>query len=164
LSGCCDRSGKSSTSARFESADILDVSKIVKRSWAFNGLMGAAALLLPVTAETESHIQTGAASAAVGATAHLNFRIIIPRVLYVRTAGAETLAILSNSHNVTLTATVRSSDTTANQLTSADVVRNHVILSAAARKVIAQDAACAPGGLHPPPALAGQVVCTASMP
>ena len=124
--------------------------------------MSAAALLLPVTAETESHIQTGAASAAVSATAHLNFRIIVPRVLSVRTTGAETVAILSNSHNVTLTATVRSSDPTASQPAAADVVRSHVILSAAARKVIAQDAACAPGG--PPPAIAGLVICTASMP
>lgn len=160
----CDGDSISSTSAVLDSVDIFDVSKIVKRSWAFNGLMSAAALLLPLTAATDSHIQTGAPSAAVDATAHVNFKIIVPQVLYVRTAGAETMAILSNSRNVTLTATVRNSAVTANQPTSADAVRGNVILSAAARKVIAQDAACRPGGPHPPLAVAGQVVCTASMP
>jgi hypothetical protein len=141
------------------------VTKIAKSLWPFKGLMSAAALLLPMTAATESHIQTGVPNAALGTTARLNFRIIIPPVLSVRTTGAETVGILSNSRNVTLSATVRSPATTAKQPTSADVVRSNVILSAVARKVIAEDVACTVAGLHSATALdAGQLVCTASMP
>ena len=56
----------------------------MKRSWAFNGLLSGAALLLPLTAATESQVRTGAPSAALSATAQLNFKIIIPKVLYLR--------------------------------------------------------------------------------
>ena len=57
---------------------------IVNKSWAFNGLMSTAALLLPLTAATESQIRSGAPSASLSATAQLNFKIIIPKVLYLR--------------------------------------------------------------------------------
>jgi hypothetical protein len=114
---------------------------IVKWSKGFNGSMGAAALLLPLMVAAESHIQTQAASAASAATAHVNFKIIIPTVLYLRAgggrdriAGAETVAVMSNSRNVTLSATVRTLDS--------DHPRGSVILGASARKVIAQDAPC----------------------
>ena len=113
----------------------------MKWSNGFNGSMGAAALLLPLMVAAESHIQTQAASAASAATAHVNFKIIIPTVLYLRAgggrdriAGAETVAIMSNSRNVTLSATVRTLDS--------DHPRGSVILGASARKVIAQDAPC----------------------
>ena len=77
-------------------------------------MMSATALLLPLTVVPESRIQTGAARAALSATAHVNFKIIIPKILYLHVgggndciAGAETVAIMSNSRNVTLNATVR---------------------------------------------------------
>ena len=86
----------------------------MKRPWAFSGLMSATALLLPLTVVPESRIQTGAARAALNATAHVNFKIIIPKILYLHVgggndcvAGAETVAIMSNSRSVTLNATVR---------------------------------------------------------
>ena len=113
----------------------------MKWSKGFSGSMGAAALLLPLMVAAESHIQTQAASAASAATARVNFKIIIPTVLYLRAgggrdriAGAETVAVMSNSRNVTLSATVRTLDS--------DHPRGSVILGASARKVIAQDAPC----------------------
>ena len=131
-----------------------------------------AALLLPSMVGADSRVQTGAPSAPLRATAHVNFKIIIPKVLYLqvgnendRAVGAETVAIMSNSHNVTLNATVRTPDSPAH---------GNVILSAAARKVIAQDAPCALGlsrAAAAPEEARGagkvsthQVVCTVSMP
>lgn len=131
----------------------------------------AAALLLPFLAAADSHLQTGASGGALRATAHLDFKIIIPQVLSMdvangedRVAGAKTVAIFSNSRNVTLAASARASDQ----------ARGNVILSAAARKVIRQNAACtlaftrlaaplqiAAAGAQ---ADAHRVVCTASMP
>jgi hypothetical protein len=133
--------GKSSTSAQFDRVDILGVDKLPKWSWAFNGVLGTAALLLPLSAVPESHIQAQTTNAASGAAAHVNFKIIIPRVLYLHVSDADTVAVISNSHNVALTATVRS--TTG---------------SVAARKTIVQDAVCAA------PAGASRVICTVSMP
>jgi hypothetical protein len=132
--------GKSSTSAQFDRVDILGVDRLLKWSWAFNGVLGTAALMLPLSAAPESHIQAQTTNAAAGATAHVNFKIIIPRVLYLHVSDADTVAVMSNSHNVALTATVPS---TAG--------------SGAARKTIAQDAVCeAPA--------ASRVICTLSMP
>ncbi|MGO9513411.1 MAG: hypothetical protein ACLP2F_07175 [Steroidobacteraceae bacterium] len=136
---------------------------------AARAVLGSAALLLPLLAETDSHLQPGAAGAALRATAHIDFKIVIPQVLYLdldggtdrvagargtdRIAGAQTVAIMSNSHNVTLAATVRTSDD----------ARGNVILSAAARQIIAQDAACNLGlGSSNHNTLL--IVCTASMP
>jgi len=136
---------------------------------AARAVLGSAALLLPLLAETDSHLQPGAAGAALRATAHVDFKIIIPQVLYLglgsgtdrvagargtaRVAGAQTVAIMSNSHNVTLAATVRTSDD----------VRGNIILSAAARKIIEQDAACTVG-LGSANHNTLLIVCTASMP
>jgi hypothetical protein len=109
---------------------------------AFHGLMSTAALLMPMMAAPESHVQTAAASTATNAAAHVNFKIVIPTVLYLRMAsandragGAKMLTIMSNGRNVTLSSTARSPDD----------ARAHdgVILSASARKIIAQDATCA---------------------
>ena len=47
-------------------------------------LLGAGALTLPLLAFAESNVQTGAATASPGATAHLDFSIVIPKVLYLR--------------------------------------------------------------------------------
>ena len=114
----------------------------MKWSWAINGLMGSAALLVPMMAVPESRIQTEAAGAGLQATAHLNFKIVIPKVLFLHVAGAndrdaQTVAVMSNSRNVWLTATLRAPPQT--QGTAA--AHGNVILSAAARKIIAQDTA-----------------------
>ena len=134
-------------------------------------------MLLPSMVAAESHIQTKAAGTASVATARVNFKIVIPTVLYLqvgnaadralgadpalgadRPLGAETVAIMSNSRNVTLNASVRRPDSEVPL--PGNVVRGApVILSASRRKVLAQDAPCTAGDAHPHP-----VVCTVSMP
>ena len=147
---------------------------IVKWHCAFNGLMGGTALLLPLMAVPESRIESESARTASSTTAHVNFKIVIPPVLFLHvgpgndgTAGADTVGIVSTGRNVTLNATVRAPD-------SSTPTRRHVILSAAARKAIAKDAQCtltpAPGGASPtgsPDSTKMEtrtVICTASMP
>ena len=56
----------------------------------------AAALLLPLLAAADSRLQSAAAGSAASATASVNFKIVIPTVLYLR-VGGETAAIMSNS-------------------------------------------------------------------
>lgn len=136
--------------------------RIVKWSWVFNGVLGTAALLLPLSATPESHIQAPTTNSKSGATARVDFKIIIPRVLYLHvsdTAAVDTppntVAVMSNSHNVALTATVRS---------GTGSVAGSLILSAAARKTIAQDAVCAAPAAAGLAAPANRVICTASMP
>jgi hypothetical protein len=131
---------------------------IVKWHRAFNGLMTGAALLLPLTAVPESRIESGTASTASSAMAHVNFKIVIPQVLYLRVgpgndglAGTQTVAIMSNGRNVTLNSTDRAPD-------SNIPARRTVILNASARKPIAQQAQCTPT-----PAPTG-IICTVSMP
>jgi hypothetical protein len=132
-----------------------------------------AALLLPATAAPESRLGTKAPNAALSATAHVNFKVIIPKVFYLRVGnandralGAGKVAVMSNSHNATLNATLRTQRSNA-------PARGNLILSAAAGKVIAQDAQCTlgPGGAaearnesRGANAGARQVVCTLSMP
>ena len=156
--------------------DTFDVSNNVTRYWAFNGLIGSAALLLPMAAVPESRVETGAANSALQATAHVNFRIIIPKVLYLHVGGtsdpdgtADTVAIMSNSRNVWLTATLRGSDGGAHggptrSAANAPAGRGNVILSAAGKKVIAQDTVCRAGEPHPTAMGLSQVICTVSMP
>ncbi len=128
-------------------------------------------LLPPTKAEAESRIQTGAANATLNATAHVNFKIVIPKVLYLHvdggTAGAQTVAVMSNGRNVSVNATIRTPDSNV-------PARGNLILSAAARKIIAQDARCMPlsaPGAAPPAGIQSpgsigtrQVICTVSMP
>jgi hypothetical protein len=65
---------------------------------AFNGLITGAALLLPLTAVPESQIETGTASTAPSVTAHVNFKIVIPQVLYLRVGpGNDGLKVLLNA-------------------------------------------------------------------
>jgi len=133
--------------------------------------MSMAALLLPLMVAADSHIQTKAASAALAATSHVDFKIVIPTVLYMHvesandrtTRGAETVAIMSNSRNVTLNATVRTPES--------EVHARGAILSASARKIIAQDALCTVGDAAAPVVARGRakaedrrMVCTVSMP
>ena len=137
-------------------------------------------------AAADSHIQTAAPSAPLTATAHVDFRIIIPQVLSLRVAGsndrtlgAQTVAVMSNSRNVTLHATIGGPDVLAGgNVSSAMAVRGktgtgtgggNIILSAAARRVIAQDALCEPARGRPGNAadrdpVNASLLCTVSMP
>ena len=56
----------------------------MNRSGALRNLLGAASLMLPVMVIAESNVQTGAATATPGATAHVDFSVVIPQVLYLR--------------------------------------------------------------------------------
>lgn len=132
-------------------------------------LAGCAALLLPLLAVADSQLVAGPARNALKASAHLDFKIVIPRVLSMDLGGAlggvseadlrrnspggEIVAIYANSHNATLAATVPSSDRP----------RGNLILSSAARKVISENAWCAPAAPAPAAAHSG-MICTASMP
>ncbi len=131
---------------------------------ALGGLMYSGALLLPFAAAADSQLQSGARG-PLSASAHVRFRVIIPTVLSLdvadgaRATGAQTVAVMSNSRNVALGATVG---------TSADA-KGRVILNAAARRIIAQDAPCTLG--TPQNALANasaaatnRLICTVSMP
>jgi len=137
----------------------------MKWSWAFNCVVGAAALLLPPAAAPDSHLQAQTGSAASSASSHVNFKIIVPPVLYLHVASANeraadprTVAIVSNNHNVTLTATLRTPDDNA-------AVAGTFILSAAARKIIAQEAVCTPSAsAHRGMGRGDGLVCTASIP
>jgi hypothetical protein len=145
------------------------VGNSLKSSWAFNCVVGAAALLLPPTAAPDSHLQAQAGSAASSATAHVNFKIIVPPVLYLHVASANESAadpravtIMSNNHNVTLTATIRGE---AHIRTPVNSVAGNFILSAAARKIIAQEAMCTPSAsAHRVMDHRNGLVCTASIP
>jgi hypothetical protein len=125
--------------------------------------MSAVALLWPLAAVPESHIQSAGAGEALQSTAHVNFKIVIPKVLYLRVepgntheAGAEQVAVMSNSRNVWLTATVRTRDE------HSRATRGDVVLSASARGIIAQNTVCTAGDVRP--AIADRVICTVSMP
>jgi hypothetical protein len=119
--------------------------------------MSTAAFLLPLMAAADSHLGTPAANGTSSASAHVDFKIVIPQVLSVQAAGAGLVAIMSNSRNVSLSAGTRSGD--------ADV-HNHanVILSAVAGHVIAQDAKCAAIARGGARGASQPVICTASMP
>jgi hypothetical protein len=56
----------------------------MKSSHALKSLLGAASLTLPFMAFSESNVQTGAATVAPGATAHVDFSVLIPQILYLR--------------------------------------------------------------------------------
>jgi len=125
--------------------------------------MTATSLLLPLWAAAESHLEGGKSNAKVSARAHVDFRIVIPKVLSVGLAdgdtqspGAQRVAIFSNSRNVTLAASTGSTP----------AARNNVILRATAGKVIAREAACqlptdASSGVLPK---TNGMICTVSMP
>jgi hypothetical protein len=123
-------------------------------------MMSSAALLLPFWAGAESQIETGSAR-HLTASAHVDFKIIIPKVLSLEVAsgihpglGAQTVAISSNSHNVALAATVPGSE----------AARHDVLLSGAARKAIAQEAPCTLDATGSEAPQASRMICTVSMP
>src|SRR5580693_76723 len=76
----------------------------MKTSIALKSLLGAGALALPLMAFAESNVQTGAATAAPGATAHVDFSIVIPKILYLRvgTGSKYTTGVLSSNAAVDL--------------------------------------------------------------
>jgi hypothetical protein len=76
----------------------------MKTSIALKTVLGAASLALPLMAFAESNVQTGAATAAPGATAHVDFSIVIPKILYLRvgTGSKYTTGVLSSNAAVDL--------------------------------------------------------------
>lgn len=135
---------------------------------ALGGLICSSALLLPYTVAADSQLQIGTHGPS-SVSAHVRFRVIIPTTLSLeiadssRATGTQTVAIVSNSRNVALGASVG---------TAAQSV-GHVILSAAARRTIAQDAPCAaqraPSAAgsteaHADSAPVERMICTVSMP
>jgi hypothetical protein len=56
----------------------------MKSSTGLKTLLTVAALTMPMLSFAESNVQTGAATAAPGATAHVDFSIVIPKILYLR--------------------------------------------------------------------------------
>ena len=119
-------------------------------------------LLLPWLAVADSQPQSGVGTKTLRASAHLDFRIIIPRMLALQVEGAritpaanppagtsQTVAVYGNGRTIALGAT------------TADESRSGLILSAAARKAIAEDAVCAPAPVR---GAVRAIVCTASSP
>jgi len=115
-------------------------------------------LLLPWLAAADSQPQGGVAAKTLRASAHVDFRIVIPRMLALQvdvahaaeaTGAAQTVAVYGNGRTIALGAT------------AADNARSGLILSAAARKAIAQDAVCAPSPVR---RNNRGIVCTASSP
>jgi len=104
----------------------------------------------------------------------VNFKIVIPQVLYLRVgpgddalAGTQSVAVMSNGRNVTMNSSDRAPDST-------NPARRNLILNASARGIIAQQAQCAPTPTPAGTAPADSpdstkkgtraVICTASMP
>ncbi len=130
-------------------------------------LASSVAMLLPFLAAADSQMQLGA-TGALRATARVKFKIIIPAVLSLDTprdaaSAAQSVAVFSNNRSVALAATFGPSED----------VRKIVLLNSAAKKVIAQKVACAPGSgpaSTPAPverrdgAASGGVICTACIP
>src|SRR2546429_9318450 len=56
----------------------------MRNSIILKGLVAAAAAVVPLLCHAESNVQTGANTAAPGATAHVDFQITIPKILYLR--------------------------------------------------------------------------------
>ena len=76
---------------------------IMKTSTGFKVLASAAVLALPMVASAESNFQTGAAATALTATAHVDFQVVIPKVLYLRVGtGSAYPATLANGLTVDL--------------------------------------------------------------
>jgi hypothetical protein len=125
--------------------------------------MTATSLLLPLWAAAESHLQAAPQSGKVSAAAHVDFRIVIPKVLSLgltggdsQSPGGQRVAIYSNSRNVTLAASGASTP----------AASNNVILRAAAGKVIVREAACQlpAGAARSVFPRTNALICTVSMP
>jgi hypothetical protein len=134
---------------------------------AFSRLMGSLLTLLPLCLAAESQIAANGSGRQLSAAAHVDFRIIIPRVLALDVAsdtrgpGAQRVAVFSNSRTATLSSTLPGLSLPANR---------SVILVAAARKVIAEETLCVSSSGINAGTLAGAagkphgMICTVSMP
>jgi len=76
----------------------------MKTSIALKTLLGAGALTGPLMALADSNVQTGTATSTPGATAHLDFSIVIPKILYLRvgTGSAYTSGTLTSANTIDL--------------------------------------------------------------
>lgn len=76
----------------------------MKSSVGLKRLLGVTALTLPMLTFGESNVQTGAATASPGATAHVDFSVVIPKILYLRvgTGSSYTTGVLSANPAVDL--------------------------------------------------------------
>ena len=79
----------------------------MKISTALKALAGAAVVMLPLTASAESTFSTGAA--ALTSTAHVDFQVTIPKILYLRvgtgSAYPTTLSSIGTTDLVTFSPT-----------------------------------------------------------
>ena len=76
----------------------------MRTSFVIKGVLAAAAAAVPLLCQAESNVQTGAATAAPGATAHVDFQITIPKILYLRvgTGSSYTTGVLTSVGTVDL--------------------------------------------------------------
>ena len=76
----------------------------MRNSIVVKGLLVAAAAAVPLLCSAESNVQTGANTAAPGATAHVDFQITIPKILYLRvgTGSSYTTGVLSANGTIDL--------------------------------------------------------------
>jgi hypothetical protein len=149
-------------------------SSIAKWPAAFHGLISIAALLVPFMAAADSHLQNKAIDARFISTAHVDFKIIIPPVIYLqlgtgneRGDGPVRMYIMSNSRAAPLHASVRTSDidgstssiptamnspaarpTSVVTPVSGEGGGRSVVLNASVRKIIEQDEECKLGDGH----------------
>jgi hypothetical protein len=132
-------------------------------------VLAGGVLLLPWLAAADSQPQGGVGAKNLRASAHLDFRIVIPRMLALQVdaraapaAAGPTAGLTSASPGSPQTVAVYGNGRTiALGATSADDSPSGLILSAAARKAITQDAVCAPA---PARGIVRGIVCTASSP
>jgi len=142
-----------------------------QRRRAVAGAVIGATLLVPWQVTAESSLASGARTANVGATAHLDFRVIIPPVLALSidgagaaARGAPRVSIFSNTRQVLFTASASpvadgrvgpgrpgagaapGPRAQAAAGASADAQPRTVLLSAARHAVIRAESSCQPGG------------------
>ena len=76
----------------------------MRTSFVIKGVLAAAAAAAHLLCQAESNVQTGAATAAPGATAHVDFQITIPKILYLRVGNGSsyTTGVLTSVGTVDL--------------------------------------------------------------
>jgi hypothetical protein len=74
----------------------------MNKSGALKNLLGAASLMLPAMVIAESNVQTGAATVTPGATAHVDFSLVIPQMLYLRVGTGSSYTTGVYSANTTV--------------------------------------------------------------
>jgi len=136
---------------------MLDLTRRSHRGWRAGPLLvGAALCAMPRFAAPDSHLVTGPRDQALRASAHLDFKIIIPSVLGLdlepgrARAGALGVALFGNTRGLTLGSSIEGAPTP----------RHGLILTAVARGVISEHAFCALDAPLGP----RRVLCTAAMP